>query len=207
MGSETGWQRSEAVSLTRCCSLDETAWQRNKAVSLTSCWSWDETWLMRLPGKETKQCHSHSVGHGIRHDWSDCLAKNKNTITNILLIMRWDMIDATAQQRNKAVLLTYCWLLDEAWLMRLSRYKAVSLTYCWWWKMWLNETAKEIRQCHSHSVGQGMRHEKQSCITYLLLVMRWDMIAENAWQRNNAVSLTTCWSWMNHNWWDSLAKK
>ena len=47
--------------------IDESAWQRNKAVSLTYCWSWDETWLMRVPGKEIKQSHSHSVGHAIRH--------------------------------------------------------------------------------------------------------------------------------------------
>ena len=75
--------------------IDETAWQRNKGVSLTCCWSWDETWLMRLPGKEIKQCHSLPVGHGMRHDWWDC----------------W--------QRNKAVSLTCCWSWDETWLMRL----------------------------------------------------------------------------------------
>ena len=54
--------------------IDETAWQRNKAVSLTACWPWDETWLIRLPSKEIKQCHSLPVGHGMRHDWWDCQA-------------------------------------------------------------------------------------------------------------------------------------
>jgi hypothetical protein len=49
--------------------IDETAWQGNKAVLLTGpCWLWDETRLMRLPGKEIKQCHSLPVGHGMRHD-------------------------------------------------------------------------------------------------------------------------------------------
>ena len=51
--------------------IDESAWQGNKPVSLTPCWSWDETWLIRLTGKEIKQCHSLLVGH----DWWECLAK------------------------------------------------------------------------------------------------------------------------------------
>jgi hypothetical protein len=43
--------------------IDETAWQRNNAVSLTPC-SWDG----QVVAKEIKQCHSLSVGHGMRHD-------------------------------------------------------------------------------------------------------------------------------------------
>ena len=39
---------------------------------------------------------------------------------------------------------------------------------------------KEMNQCHSHTVGHGP----------------WDdMIDETAWQRNEPVSLTYCWSW------------
>ena len=55
--------------------VDEATWQRNEPVSLTVYLSWDKTWLMRLSGKEIMQCHSQSVGHGMRHDWWDCLAK------------------------------------------------------------------------------------------------------------------------------------
>ena len=47
---------------------DETAVQRHKAMLLTFCWPWDEIWLMRVPGKEIKQPHSHPVGHGMGHD-------------------------------------------------------------------------------------------------------------------------------------------
>ena len=93
--------------------IDETPWQRNIAVSLTACWSWDETWLMRLPGKEIKQCHSQPVGHRIRHHWWDSLAPKYSSVTHSLLVMGWDMIDETPWQRNKSSeLLTACWSWD-----------------------------------------------------------------------------------------------
>ena len=155
--------------------IDENAWKKNKAVSLTPCWSWDETWLMRLPGKEIKQCHSQTVVHRMRHDWWGCLI---SSVTHSLLVMWWDMpvIDETAWQleRNKAVpSLTYCWSWYNTWLMRLP--------------------SKEMQQSHSLAVGHGMRHEQWDClakgwrsVTHHLLVMGHDR------QRIKAVSLTPC---------------
>ena len=198
--------------------IDETSWQRNKAVSLTSCWLWDETWLMRLSGKEIKQCHSLPVGHGMRHDWWDSLAKKYSSVTHFLLVMGWDIIDKTAGQRNKAVSLTPCWSWVETWLVRLP--------------------GKEIKQCCSHAVGHGMRHDWWDCLVQrnkaVPLTRCWSW--HETWlrdclaQRNKAVSLTPCGSWhetwlmklpgkeikqchsqtvgcrMRHGWWDCLAK-
>ena len=132
----------------------------------------------RLPGKEIEHYHSLPVGHGIGHDWWDCLAKKS---------VAW-------------VSLTICWSWHGTRLMRLP--------------------GKEIKQCHSLSVGNGIRHDwwdflqnkikqchlhpiddtwwdchlakiKRS-VTHFLLGMRWDMIA-SSWQRNKGVSHTLCW--------------
>ena len=210
----------------------ETSWQWNQALPLTCCWSWDKTRLMRLPGKEIKQCHcslaighgwdilrlpgeqikqSHSqaVGHVMSHDWWDSLAKGKSSVTHILLVIGWEII------------------VEIAWT--------------------------EIKQCNTQAFGQGMRHDwwdylerKQSSVTHILFVMDdlWDcqariyssathiLLARNEtwlmrqpgkeikqfhhslavgygmrhdWIRNKAVSLTCCWSW--DNWWGCLGKK
>ena len=138
-----------------CNMIDENAWQINEAVSPTSCWLWDATWLISLPGfksssvtykllvmdatwlmslhgKQMKQCHSQTVGHGIQHDWWDCLPNKWNSITHFLLVMGWDMIDENFWQINWSCntyfLLVMGWdMIDEnAW----QRNEAVSLTCC-----------------------------------------------------------------------------
>ena len=135
---------------------DETARQRHQAVSLTTCGSWDETWLVRLPGKEIKQCHSLSDGHRMRHDWWDTLAKKYSSVTHSLLVMGWDMIDETPWQRNKAVsyslpvdhgmprhdgtscegimllTLTHCQPWDETYETSWQRTNVVLLTFYLW---------------------------------------------------------------------------
>ena len=62
-----------------------------------------------------KQCHSQTVGHGMRHDWWDC---NKAVSLTYCWSsqMRHDWWDC-----NKAVSLTFCWSLDETQLMRLIK--------------------------------------------------------------------------------------
>ena len=70
-----------------CNIIDENAWQTNQAVSPTNCWSWDATQLMRLRGKQMKQCHSQPVGHGMRHNWWKCLANKWSSNTHLLLVM------------------------------------------------------------------------------------------------------------------------
>ena len=96
--------------------------------------------------------------------------------------MGWGMIDESDWQGNKALSLTCCWSWDEAWWMRVP--------------------CKELKKCHSQTVGHGMRYDrwecltkKYRCVTHFLLVMIWDMIDESAWQRHKAASLTYCWSW------------
>ena len=103
MINEAAWQRNNAVLLTACWSSDETCqlmrlvgkWIKQYLNLQTVDHGWDmideaaeikqyyslpvgheshETWLMRLPGIEIK--YSHSVGHGMKHDWWDCLANN-----------------------------------------------------------------------------------------------------------------------------------
>ena len=106
--------------------IDETVWQWNQSESLTPCWPWDETWVIRLPGREIKQCHSLPVGHGMRHywwncsdvgikqyhslpvghkrrhDWWDCLPKKRSTTHSLLgMPVGWDMVRFT--WRNCAV--------------------------------------------------------------------------------------------------------
>ena len=160
--------------------IDATTWQRNKAVWLTFCWSWDETWLMRLPDRQLKQYHLLTVGHVMKHDWWNCLARS---VTHSLFGMWWNIIDEIAWQRNTAVSLTPCWSWDETWLMRLP--------------------GKEIKLCHSQPVGHDMKHDWWNClarsVTYSLFVMWWNIIDETAWQRNKAVWLTYCQSW-NETW-------
>ena len=132
-----------------------------------------------IDGKEIKQCHSQTVDHGMKHDWWDCLIKKSSSVTHFLLVMRWNMIGETAWQRNKAVSLTPYWSWNETWLMRLP--------------------GKEIKLCHSLPVSHVMKHDWWNhlarSVTHSLFVMGWNMIAEIAWQRNKAVSLTSCWSW------------
>ena len=87
-------------------SLSVGYWMRhdwwNCLVSLTLCWPWDETpwlmtlpgvtysllvhgietWLMWLPGKTIKQCHSLPVGHGMRHH--ETISCAGNVLSNYL---------------------------------------------------------------------------------------------------------------------------
>ena len=71
---------NQAVSLTYCLlvmgrdRVDELVWNRNQVLSLTPCGSWDKRWLMRLYSKGIK-CHSLSVGHMMRDDWWDYIAR------------------------------------------------------------------------------------------------------------------------------------
>ena len=63
------------------------------------------------------------------------------------------MIDETAWQINKAVMITYSlsvMIEEAAW----QRNKAGLLTCCWSWD---SETGKETKQCHSLPVGHVMR--------------------------------------------------
>ena len=125
---ETAWQMNEGVMLTYSWSwmmrlhrkeikqyhllsvghgmgqamTDETAWQSDKAVSPTYCWLWNETLLMRLPGKEIRQCHV-----SLTACWSQ------------LMRLQW----------NTAVPLTYCWSWDGASLMRLP---SKEINNCYW---------------------------------------------------------------------------
>ena len=118
MINETTWQKELSCDTHILWSWDETWLMRlpgkEMSCTLTCCWSWDETWLMRLlgckqikqchllthpevwhawlmrlPGKEIKQCHSLSVGHGMRHDWWDCLANKESSVSHLLLVMEW----------------------------------------------------------------------------------------------------------------------
>ena len=136
-----------------CHGMRHEWWDCNQAVSLTGCghgMRWHEWWDCIC-----KQHHSQAVGHGTRHGWWE------SSVTHILLVMGWEMIDETAIKQcyslpvghgmrrdwwdhNKAVSLTPCWSWDETWLMRLP--------------------GKEIKQCHSLPVGHGMRHDWWDCL-------------------------------------------
>ena len=173
--------------------IDETACQWNRVVLLTYYWSWERhdeiavkelciihplfvMWfkLMRLPSKEIKQCHSHTVvtmvalrhheislkafychshtvGYGIKYDW-------------------WDSC-----QRNIVVSLTSCW--DETWLMRLP--------------------GIEIELCHSLPVGHGMRHDDIPantlyCHSPTAIGHGWNIMRLGLLGRQNVVFLTSC---------------
>ena len=168
--------------------IDENACQTNEAVSLTNCWSWDPTWLMRLPGKQMKQCHSLAVSHGIQHDWWKCLANKWSSSTHLLLVMGCNMIDENAWQTSlgEAVSLT-CWCSwSTTWLIRLRgkqmkeshslavvmgsniidqtawwRNEAVWLTSCWSCDAtWLMwMPGKKMKQYPSLAVGHGIQHD------------------------------------------------
>ena len=157
------------------------------------------------------------------------LLRKDSSVTHSLLVMRWNMIDHTAWQRNKALSHTCYLSLYGVQLMRLSgKEYRVSLTACWD-KMWLMRlSGKETKYCHSLPVGHGRRHDrwdclakKQSSVTYSLLVMGWDMIDETAWQCHSLAEvghemrlpgkhIKLCHSLavghgMRHDWWDCLA--
>ena len=126
---------------------------------------WNIATLMRLPGKEIKQCHSQAVGLGMRHNWWGCLG-----IMSLTSYLSWD---ETAWQGNQAVLITSCWSWDETWSMGLpgnvthmllvigwnclARNKAVSLTTCWSWDeaAWQRNKVVSLTCC----CGHGMRHD------------------------------------------------
>ena len=173
---------------------------------------------MSMPGTRMKQCHSQTVGHAIQHDWWKLLVNTWSSNTHFLLVMGWEVIDENFGQTSEAVTLT---------------------TYCWWDEMWLmGMPGEQMKQCHSQAVGHGMQNKgwdylanKWSSVTYILLVMGSYIANENAWQTNDAMSLTCCWSWdamwlmrmpdkerkqcrslavshgMQHNWWECLANK
>ena len=74
------WTNS-SISLTSCCSCSKiiVMWSLD-SLSHTCCWpSWDichshpvghgMAFMMRLPSREMKHCHSQAVGHGNHHYW------------------------------------------------------------------------------------------------------------------------------------------
>ena len=161
---------------------------------------------MRMPGKQIKQCHSQAVGHemqhdwwdhcletnethsqpvghGMRHGWWECQANKWSHVTHKLLVMGCNMIDEIAWQTNEAVSLTrWSSCHSEIWLMRMP--------------------CKQMKQCHLQAVCHGMRYDWWECQAnkwrsdiHFLLVMWWEIIYENTWQTNEAVSLTRCSSW------------
>ena len=176
--------------------INETACQRNKAVPLTACLSWDETVAV----------------------WQ------RNKAMSLTNCWSWDetwLMRLAGKELNKAVLLTACWSWDETgW----QRHIESSVTHCllvmgcetWLTRLPGNETL--IKQCHSLPVCHGMRHDWWECLARNAAVsltccwlwpVRWDMIHETGWQRNKAVSLASCSSWLWDETWDSdcLAKK
>ena len=53
-----------------------------KDIDVTHSLMGDDAWLVRLPSKEIKQCHSLAVGHGMRHD-SDQTAQLRNNAVSL----------------------------------------------------------------------------------------------------------------------------
>ena len=129
-----------------------------------------------------KECHSHPVGHGMRNDWSDC---------------------------NKAVSLTFCWSLDETWLMRLikmawQRSHVVQMLTLYQMCLWdcLEKFAMKLlpvfhvirvpwkTRC---TVTYFLTYTEITCkilinsVTHFLLVMEWDNYA-----RTGATDITYC---------------
>ena len=125
-----------------------------------------------------KQCHSHTVGHGMRHDWWDC---NKvMSLTAWWLNETWR--DCTAWERKHVVqMLTLYWqiclwdclekcamkLLAVFHVMRVPWKPRCTVTYF----LTYTETTYEIL----------------ISVTHLLLVMKWDNYA-----RIGANEITYC---------------
>ena len=165
--------------------IDENAWWINEAVSLTNCWSWDPMWLMRLPGKQMKQCHSLAVSHGIQHDWWKCLANKWSSSSDSLAVSHGMQHDWWECLANKP------WWSSVTYLLVFMEYNMIDQAT---WQT--NEGVSLTCCCH------GIQHywsdclvKKWSSVTYQLLVMWCNMIDVNAWQKNEAVPLTRCWSW------------
>ena len=139
-------------------------------VSLTCCWSWDEMlwdcmaeinvsvthkllvmgWdVMGLHGRNKCQCHSQTVGHGMRCDetawqkwmsvsltscwswdemWWDCMAEINVSVTHILLVMGWDVMRLPCGPQWQHSL-TGCWLYHEIWLTCIVEKGALNTTH------------------------------------------------------------------------------
>ena len=165
MIDETAWQRNNAIthSLFKVMGW-KTAWQLHKAVSLTTCWSWKEIWLMRLPCKEIKQCHSLSVGHQtwlMRLPGKDIKPQCHSHSVGEMRHDCWDYLG-----KKKAVSPTFCWSWDGMGLVRLpSKDRKQCHTFYWWDETWLMRLpGKEIKWCHSQLAGHGMRHYWWDCL-------------------------------------------
>ena len=149
-----------AVSLTCCWSwydmwwdcLAENRWQ----VLLTSYWSWDEMWWDCL-GENMGECYSQAVGHGMKCN-EISLQQKGGSVTHSLLVMGWNVMKLPGREKGRSV--THILLvIDEMWW------------YC---------LAEKRRKCHPLAVGHGMKYSEISwkmkrCVTYMLLIMGWDV--------------------------------
>ena len=129
-----GKETKQCYSLPICHRMRHGVRQTNKPVlALTYYLSWDETWWMRLLGKEIEQCHSLAICHRMRH------GMRQSNVTDLLLVMGWDMIDETS------------------W----HKYKVVSLTACWSWNdtLWDSSSCEWFVLSPSPTVDQGMRND------------------------------------------------
>ena len=179
---ETAWQRNHSHPVKGWEMNDKTAWQSNKPVLRTACWSWEEAWLMRLPCKEIKQWHSHSVGHGMSDDWWNCL------VTHSLLVIGWDMIDEIAWCPSHSLSVGHGMRLHDWWNCLVCDLLSVGHGIETW-LLWL--PGKTIKQCHSQPVGHGMRHNATVSCEWMCCPnsppfghIRHD---ETAWQTQNSV--------------------
>jgi hypothetical protein len=53
---------------------------------------------MRLPGKETKQGHSQTVGNGMRHTETAWQRKHVTGVAHMLLMSKWDSLGFTCRK-------------------------------------------------------------------------------------------------------------
>ena len=163
-----------------------------------------------------KQCHSLPVGHGIIHDWWDCLARNKTVFTHFLFVkwdvtwlvrlpskdiynyslpvhqwMRCDWWDLA--KKLKLSLLTACWSMDETWWDFLWMICAV--TYPLLFMVRHSESAsEEIMWHYSHPVQHeqfnylGFTGRKPCNYSLSVRLDVWDSF------RNVCNELTCCFS-------------
>ena len=131
-----------------------------------------------------KQCHSQTVGHGMRHDWWDQC--HSQTVGHGMRHNWWDC--------NKVVSHTFCWSLNETWWDCTAwkrKHVVQNLTLYWQIYLWdcLEKCAMKLLPVfHVMRVPSKPRctvtyfltytettYKILISVTHLLLVMEWEV--------------------------------